>query len=70
MIRTLALSAAVAAASIVPVVAHAAPQRSPAPVAADSEQLSGSPLLLILLIAVVVGGLIVLTADGDDPVSP
>ena len=69
MTRTMALMAATAAMTVASV-AQAAPQRTPAPVSAESEELFGSPILTILLVAALVGlGIILL--DGDDvPVSP
>ena len=70
MIRRLALMAATAAMATAPVTANAAPQRSPAPVSAESEHLFGSPIFLILLIAAVVGLGVILASDGDEPTSP
>ena len=51
------------------VAASAAP-RTPAPVS-DSEELGGSPWLVIILLAVAVGGFIALISDSEDaPLSP
>jgi hypothetical protein len=46
-----------------------APERIGSP-AGDSEKLRGKPLLIILLVALLAGGLVVLLTDSDDPVSP
>lgn len=70
MIRRIVMMAAAAAMVAAPVVAQAAPQRLPAPVAAESEALGGSPFLLPLLIAALVGILVVVSSDGDEPTSP
>jgi hypothetical protein len=71
MLRNLIVGTAAVALAATPIVAQAAPQRIPAPVAAESEELGGSPWLLIIGIAALVGLGIVLLTDGDeDPVSP
>ena len=70
MVSKLMLSAAAAALAAAPVAAQAAPQRTAAPVSAESEQLGRSPLLIILAIFIVVAlGIVALNGD-DDPVSP
>ena len=70
MIRRFVLIAATAAMAAAPVAAHAAPQRLPAPVAAESEALRGNPVFVIVLLALLVALGIVAITDGDDPVSP
>jgi hypothetical protein len=70
MIRSFALTAAAAALTTAPLAAQATPPRAPAPVSTESESLGGSPLLVILAIALVVGVIILATTSGDDPVSP
>jgi hypothetical protein len=70
MIRSLALMAASAALAIAPVAAQAAPQRTSAPVSAESEALRGNPVIIIALIALLVALGIIALSDGNDPVSP
>ena len=70
MTRTFALMAAATALAVAPVAAQAAPQRTPAPVSTESEQLFGSPLLVIVLLAVAVGLGIILLDDDESPTSP
>jgi hypothetical protein len=61
--------AATAAMAAAPLPVHAAPQRAPAPVSAEAEEVGGSPILLIAIIAVVLGALIFALSDGE-PESP
>ena len=70
MIRSLALMVASAALTIAPVAAQAAPQRTPAPVSAESEALGGSPVIIIVLLALLVGVGVIALTDSSDPVSP
>ena len=70
MIRSLALMVASAALTIAPVAAQAAPQRTPAPVSAESEALGGSPVIIIGLLALLVGEGVIALTDSSDPVSP
>lgn len=64
-----ALSLALGASLIAAPVAASAGQRVSSPLAED-EQLSGSPIFLILAIALAVGILVVVTSDDDQAVSP
>ena len=70
MLRKLIIGTATVALAATPIAAHAAPQRLPAPIAADSEEIGGSPFLIIIGIAVLLGLGVVLLSDSDDPVSP
>ena len=62
-------TAAVALAAA-PVAAQAAPERVPAPVSEKADALRGSPLFLVIALAVAVALGIILLSDSDDPVSP
>ena len=70
MLRKLIVGVTTATLAATPIAAQAAPQRIPAPVAAESEELGGSPFLIIIGIAVLVGLGVILLSDSDDPVSP
>ena len=71
MLRKLIIGTATAALAVTPIAAQAAPQRMPAPVTADAEELSGSPWLLIIGIAALLALGVVLLSDGDEePTSP
>jgi len=70
MLRKLIIGTATAALAVTPIAAQAAPQRLPAPIAAESEELGGSPFLIIIGIAVLLALGVVLLSDSDDPVSP
>ena len=70
MSSKLIVSAAAAARAAAPVAAQAAPERLPAPTAAQDEHLFG-PVVLPFLIAIVVAiGIWLAVDNGDDPVSP
>jgi hypothetical protein len=70
MIRSLALTVAAAALTVAPLGAQAAPPRVAAPVAEESEDLGGSPLLILVVLAIGLALSIVLITDGDAPKSP
>jgi hypothetical protein len=70
MLRRLTIGVAAAVLTAAPIAAQAAPQRMPAPVSAESEELGGSPFLIIALIAIALALGVVALSDGDDPVSP
>lgn len=70
MIRSLVLTVATAALAVAPIAAQAAPPRTAAPVAEESEELGGSPFLIPIIIALVVGLIIVAITDGEEPESP
>ena len=70
MIRSLALTAATAALALAPVASQAAPPRTAAAVTAESEGLRGSPVFIIVAVAVLLGLGIILLSDGDEPTSP
>jgi hypothetical protein len=71
MLRKLIVGITTAALAATPIAAQAAPQRISAPVAAESEELGGSPWLLIIGIAALLALGVVLLSDGDEePTSP
>jgi hypothetical protein len=65
----LILSPIVATALAVAPVSAGAMERTPAPLE-DSEELGRSPILTIVLIAALLGALILVVSDSDNPVSP
>lgn len=70
MIRTIALLAATASLAVAPVAAQAAPQRTAAPVSAESEEIRGNPFILPVLFAIALAIGIILLSNSDDPESP
>ncbi|MHA6334401.1 hypothetical protein ACXYL9_12035 [Qipengyuania sp. CAU 1752] len=67
-LRNIALTAAALGLAAAPVAAET--YRASAPVTASSELEGQSDLFIILGVAALIGGIIVLVADDDDPVSP
>ena len=63
-------SAAAVALAAAPVAAQASPERMSAPLSEEAGALRGSPLLLVVALAVALALGIILLSDSDDPVSP
>jgi hypothetical protein len=69
-IRKLPIALAAATMAVAPLAAQAAPvERAAAPTSQKSELRGGSLLWIAAIIAVVIGGILLLD-DGNDPVSP
>ena len=70
MIRSFAFMAAAAAMAVAPGTAQAVPSRDAAPIASESEELGGSPILAPIIIAIIVAAIILATSGGKNAVSP